>query len=141
MKFQNAMFGVIAFVGIIGGIGWGIKNYIFYQKSVKAVGTVISIAHNSYYDTKAHTMRCYDYPLIEFTANNGKKYRFYGSSSINMTGYEVDVVYDADNPVKAHEKSLTLWLYPLVTFFIGLVFMYVMYSNSKIERQIKRDME
>ncbi len=140
MKLQNAMFGVIAAIGILGGMGWGIKNYIFYQKSVPVVGTVISVAHNSYYDTRSHSMRYYDYPLIQFTANDGKKYKFYGTASINMTGYDVDVLYQKDDPSKASENSLIIWLYPLVVFFVGLIFMYVTYVNVNAGRQIKREM-
>ncbi len=143
MKLFNyiLLFKILALAGIMGGMGWAVKNYLFYQKSIPAVGTVIKIAHSSYYDTKSHVMRNFYYPLIEFTANDGKKYQFYGSSSINMTGYDVDILYQAGHPEKAHVRDLTLWLYPSVTFFIGLIFMYVTYFNLKMERQMKRDIE
>ncbi|MGB4774764.1 MAG: DUF3592 domain-containing protein [Daejeonella sp.] len=139
MRFfnYNLLFVLLAAAGIVGGIGWGVKNYLFYQNSLPATGTVIKVAHMSRYDSQTHSNKYYDYPLIEFTAKDGNQYRFFGRSSISATGYKVEVLYSADDPQKAYVKDLTLWLYPVIALFIGLVFSYSTSSNLKAEREAR----
>jgi hypothetical protein len=124
------LFGVIGLVMFSVGVGWGWKRYGLLKEGVRVSGTVIEIEESVSTTTKDGrqiTSISY-YPVVEFSAHDGRKYKLKGStgegSSSYFVGSEVDVIYRKSRPQEAQIADFSqFWLGPLGVGLFGFVFL------------------
>ncbi|MEV8314620.1 DUF3592 domain-containing protein [Streptomyces sp. NPDC059900] len=127
---QWVTFGAIAFGSLFLAIGliltWVSVSYL--ASGERARGTVVSMEWRS--DGGSGKRRANDgptaYPVVQFTAADGKSRTFEGSTGSNPPAYDlmerVEVLYRADSPGDARINSFTsMWLLPLIFGGIGLL--------------------
>jgi len=124
---------LLGWVALIGGFAWGIRNYYIYRDAVETEGTVVEVyTYNNWVGIKPYSKTSKSWPIIEFTASNGKKYRFEGHLSTGALGYKETVLYSVSNPKYATVSSFSyLWLPSVVSCFIGLVFILIARQNRQ----------
>ncbi|MEU6678960.1 DUF3592 domain-containing protein [Streptomyces sp. NPDC046853] len=127
---QWVTFGAIAFGSlflVIGLILTGV-SVSYLASGERARGTVVSMEWRN--DGSSGKRRANDgptaYPVVQFTAADGKSRTFEDSMGSNPPAYDlmerVEVLYRADSPEDARINSFTsLWLLPLIFSGIGLL--------------------
>lgn len=139
--YRNASF--VGFVLMLFGlviVGYGayhLKDYWnLEENAVRTTGTVIEIGNNG---------PMYKFPIIEFTAQDGKTYRFKRDLELNMDffdytiGQTVNVIYDTSNPNNArldqfwdkHFLHIFLGGFGVFLFLFGWIFRRIMLGKAK----------
>ncbi|MCO7225940.1 DUF3592 domain-containing protein [Pleionea sp. CnH1-48] len=95
------------------------KTYQFVEFSVRTQGVVVEHikAHRGYAVT----------PLVEFHSDSGEKIRFQAGAASSPPAFDIGekvlVIYPYHQPDNANIDSFrTLWVGPLVPFFLGICF-------------------
>jgi hypothetical protein len=125
-------FGGIGLTCLIVGIVWGSRRYTLWQEGIRVTGTVVDVyeSHSTRTDNGRTTETTSIYPIAEFTARDGKTYRFKGSTGMSSPDFVIgdkrEVIYSPLNPAVAQFSSFTqFWLGPLGIGLFGLVFLLV----------------
>jgi hypothetical protein len=112
----------------------GISSFVNLQKLSKeqsADGVVVDVVkHRQYIDQQDDIYDDYYFPVVRFTASDGKTRELEmseGSSSQEYeAGNEVTVLYDAEHPLDARVKSAgssaLMWILPGITGILGICF-------------------
>lgn len=136
MVYSKTVFSIpllVGWVALSGGFAWGVRNYILYRDAIETEGRVVEVyTYHNWIGIKPYSKTSKSWPIIEFTASNGKKYRFKGHQSTGTVGYKETVLYSAANPQNATVSSFSyLWLPSVVSCFIGLVFIFTARQNKQ----------
>lgn len=124
------MFGSVGLTMFSLGLGWGTKRYLLMKNGVRTTGTVVEIdesASTTSQSGRTISSRSY-YPHVEFTAEDGKTYKFRGSTGSGLPEYEkgakVELFYQRDNPWVAQVYDFEqFWLGPLAIGLFGFLFL------------------
>ena len=102
------------------------------MKERSAPGQVVDVVvRREYENVQDRIVRDYYYPVVKFTADDGRSRTLQmstGSSSPDYEkGDEVTVLYDPQHPLDARIKSLgssaVMWILPVITGILGLSFL------------------
>ena len=124
------LFGTIGLTCFIAGIIWGARRFALWRDGVRTTGLVVDIyeSHSSSTENgRTYTTTSY-YPVAEFTAQDGKTYRFKGSTGSSAQEYEkgsrVNVLYNRADPSVAQIGDFEqFWLGPLCVGIFGFLFL------------------
>lgn len=132
--FRNPFAGIVAGpILAIGGVAmafFGWQGYTstktFMVNAEQARGTVVEVAARSGTDSSGNPT-IYFYPVVEFTAADGRAVRYQSSVGSSrpsqQVGQAVEIVYNPANPQDARVNSFTeVWLWPVVLLGMGAVF-------------------
>lgn len=103
---------------------------ILKEKSAPGVVTDM-VMKRDYVNEQDHITQDYYFPVVQFTAQDGKRRNVQmdtGSSSPEYEkGDEVTVRYDPDHPLQARidsfDSSAIMWILPSITGILGVVFL------------------
>jgi hypothetical protein len=119
---------VFVAIGVL-ALAWGaidlVRTVHFVRTAEHATGTVVDVSREIDDDGDE-----FFYPVVRFTTAEGKEFEFKSDSGSNpashSNGDEVDVLYDPDDPDDAQLSGFfDLWLFTIVPFGIGVVFLVV----------------
>lgn len=123
--------GVAALMLLIAGIA-SVGNILKISREKSAPGRVVEvIERRQYVNEQDRIVETYYYPVVGFTASDGRRRSVQmseGSSSPQYeTGDEVTVLYDMGHPLEARIKSFgssaLMWILPGITGILGLAFL------------------
>jgi hypothetical protein len=122
-----AIFGSVGLIAFVTGCVWGYQRFMLYRDGVSAQGIVVENRQSRSKDSDGNTSDSY-YPVVEFDAQGGTKYRFTGSTGSSVADYEVgakvSVRYDPHNPSSAQITDFAqFWLGPLGVGIFGFFFL------------------
>ncbi len=137
------IFGVIGAAMLTGGIIYALNTNALIKRAALAQGTVISLEkatrfeRDPYYNSSAGRQsvagRTYSssvyHPMVQFTANSGKRIVFRTKSASNPPEYnpgdKVTVLYDPANPADDPKIAsfLELWFTSVILSGLGLAFL------------------
>jgi hypothetical protein len=125
--FALAMFGSVGLIAFIAGCVMGYQRFMLYHDGVPTQGVIVENTQSRSKDSDGNMHTSY-YPVVEFTVQNGEKYRFTGSTGSDApdyrTGAKVDVRYDPRNPSSAQISDFAqFWLAPLGVGIFGFLFL------------------
>lgn len=121
----------------------GISSFVNLQKLSReqsADGVVVDVVkHRQYIDEQDEIYDDFYFPVVRFTASDGKTRELEmseGSSSQEYErGNEVTVLYDSEHPLDARIKSFgssaLMWVLPGITGILGIVFGGAVWMVSK----------
>ena len=121
----------------------GISSFVNLQKlsiEQSADGVVVDVVkHRQYIDEQDEIYDDFYFPVVRFTASDGKTRELEmseGSSSQEYErGNEVTVLYDSEHPLDARIKSFgssaLMWVLPGITGILGIVFGGAVWMVSK----------
>jgi len=111
------------------------------SREESAAGYVVEvIERREYVNEQDRIVREYYYPVVEFTASDGRRRSVQmteGSSApSHEVGDQVTVLYDPDHPLEARIKSIgsyaLLWVLPGITGLLGLGFLGAVIAVRKL---------
>jgi hypothetical protein len=119
------LFFAVGVVALLVGLVTLVFTVRFIQRAEHATGTVIELSRETDSDGEVTF-----YPVVRFETAEGREIEFKSSSGSSppshSEGDRVDVLYDPDDP---HDARLSgffdLWLFPIVGFALGVVFIVV----------------
>jgi hypothetical protein len=123
--------GVAALMLLIAGIA-SFNNILKISREASAPGRVVEvIERREYVNEQDRIIETYYYPVVEFTASDGKRRSVQmseGSSSPQYeAGDEVTVLYNPNRPLDARIKSFgssaLMWVLPGITGILGVAFL------------------
>lgn len=123
--------GVAALMLLIAGIA-SARNILQLSREQSAPGTVVEvIERRQYLNEQDRIIETYYYPVVEFTASDGRRRSVQmseGSSTPHYeAGEEVTVLYDPQHPLDARIKSFgssaLMWVLPGITGILGAAFL------------------
>ena len=123
--------GVAILMLLIAAVATG-SNLISISKEKSAPGHVLDVVmRREYINQQDHITQDYYYPVVEFTADDGRRRSVQmdtGSSSPEYEkGNEVTVRYDPAHPLQARidsfGSSALMWILPGITGILGLAFL------------------
>ncbi len=124
------LFGAFGLAAFVAGIAWGAKRIALIRGGLRTKGSVVEIYEStstSNENGRSVSSTSY-YPVVEFTAKDGRNYRFRGSTGSGAAEYEkgavVNIVYDPANPSVAQITDFEqFWLGPLCISLFGFLFL------------------
>jgi hypothetical protein len=131
---ENTILWIFSGVAVLMLLIAGIASFINLQKLSKeqsANGMVVDVVkHRQYIDQQDDIYDDYYFPVVRFTASDGKTRELEmseGSSSQEYeAGNEVTVLYDSEHPLDARVKSAgssaLMWILPGITGILGICF-------------------
>ncbi len=140
---EKVILSVFTGVSVIMLLVAGISSFLNIQKIAKeesADGRVVDVVkHREYIDQQDDVYNDYYFPVVRFTASDGKTREVQmseGSSSQEYeAGNEVIVRYDPDHPLDARIKSAgssaLMWILPGITGILGICFGGAVYMVRK----------
>ena len=132
--FENLILGIFLGVAVIMLLVAGISSYGNIRKLSRedsADGVVVDvIKRREYINEQDRVYDDYYFPVIQFTASDGKSRQVElsegSSSQIYERGTKVTVLYDSEHPLNARIKStgssMLMWVLPGITSILGIVF-------------------
>lgn len=123
--------GVAALMLLIAGIA-SFNNILKLSREESAPGRVVEVVEQrQYVNEQDRIIETYYFPVVEFTASDGKRRSVQmneGSSSPQYeTGDEVIVLYNPQRPLEARIKSFgssaLMWVLPGITGILGAAFL------------------
>lgn len=132
--FENLILGIFLGVAVIMLLVAGISSYGNIRKLSRedsADGVVVDvIKRREYVNEQDRVYDDYYFPVIQFTASDGKSRQVElsegSSSQIYERGTKVTVLYDSEHPLTARIKStgssMLMWVLPGITSILGIVF-------------------
>ncbi|MCQ3935756.1 MAG: hypothetical protein DPW18_01790 [Chloroflexi bacterium] len=132
--------GVAALMLIIAGFSsWSAISKIGREESAPGV-VVEMVKQREYINEQDRIVRDYYYPVVEFTARDGKR-RTVQITEGNQTpqyeiGEEVTVLYNPEKPLDARIQSFgssaLMWILPGITGILGLAFLIAVIAVRKL---------
>lgn len=123
-KTKKVALGVVGVILIGVSAAISFSKYQFINRATKAEGTIINIVERRSSDSNNSTYA----PVVTFRTNN-LEHTFTSSvstSSRPLIGEKVTVLYDPADPNDAAIDSVTtLWFFPLIVGFMGLIFLMI----------------
>jgi len=131
---ENIILWIFSGVAVLMLLIAGISSFLNLQKISKeesADGMVVDVVkHRQYIDEQDDVYDDYYFPVVRFTASDGKTRELEmseGSSSQEYeAGNEVTVLYDPEHPLDARIKSVgssgLMWILPGITGILGICF-------------------
>ncbi|HEY0720872.1 MAG TPA: DUF3592 domain-containing protein [Gammaproteobacteria bacterium] len=122
------IFGGIGVAAFLGGSVWAYKRYTLYSNGAHTEGVVVknfeSVTSDG--DSSQRSTSISYYPVVEFTAQNGVKVNFHGSTGSSVPDFEVGarvaVIYDPHNPSSAQIDDFSqMWLGPVAIVVVGVI--------------------
>ncbi|MEP0804437.1 MAG: DUF3592 domain-containing protein [Chloroflexota bacterium] len=132
--------GVAALMLLIAGIA-SFNNILKISREASAPGRVVEvIERREYVNEQDRIIETYYYPVVEFTASDGKRRSVQmseGSSSRQYeAGDEVTVLYNPNRPLDARIKSFgssaLMWVLPGITGILGVAFLGAVVAVRKL---------
>ncbi|GAB4458035.1 MAG: hypothetical protein Kow0070_11090 [Anaerolineales bacterium] len=132
--------GVAVLMLLIAGIA-SFNNILKISREASAPGRVVEvIERRQYVNEQDRIVETYYYPVVEFTASDGKRRSVQmseGSSSPQYeAGDEVTVLYNPDHPLDARIKSFgssaLMWVLPGITGILGVAFLGAVVAVRKL---------
>ena len=123
--------GVAALMLLIAGIA-SYNNILKLSREASAPGRVVEVVEQrQYVNEQDRIIETYYYPVVEFTASDGKRRSVQMSEGSSLPEYEagdeVTVLYNPDRPLDARIKSFgssaLMWVLPGITGILGLAFL------------------
>src|SRR5512139_174401 len=123
--------GVAILMLLIAGIS-SVNNIKRVNREESAPGRVTDVKmERSYVNEKDRVVEEIYYPVVEFTASDGRRRNIQMSEGSSPPSYEVGdevtVLYEPDHPIDARIKSLSstilMWILPGITGIIGIGFL------------------
>lgn len=127
----------------------GVSTFFNIRKisaEIKAPGLVVEvISERRYLNEQDRIVQEYYFPVVQFTANDGKTRNLKmseGSSSPDYeAGDEVIVRYNPERPLEARIQSFgssaLMWILPVITGFLGTTFLGAVQLLEKFMRDEK----
>lgn len=140
---ENIILWIFSGVAVLMLLIAGISSFVNLQKLSKeqsADGVVVDVVkHRQYIDEIDDVYDDFYFPVVRFTASDGKTRELEmseGSSSQEYErGNEVTVLYDSEHPLDARIKSFgssaLMWVLPGITGILGIVFGGAVWMVSK----------
>ena len=131
---EKILLGIFSGVAVLMLLIAGISSYFAIQKISKeesAPGRIADVVvRKEYINEQDRITRDFYYPVIEFTASDGKKRTVQineGSDSpYYEKGDEITVLYDPEHPLDARIQSAgsnaLMWILPAITGILGIAF-------------------
>jgi len=135
--------GVAVLMLLIAGIA-SFNNILMITREESATGRVVEMTERRLYvNEQDRVVEEYYYPVVEFSANDGKRRSVQlneGSSSPQYeVGDEVEVLYDPKHPLDARIKSFgssaLMWILPGITGILGIAFLGAVIAVRKLMPQ------
>lgn len=122
--------GIAALMLLIAGIS-SFSAISKMSREASAPGVVVEILEKQYVDDETDVISTYYYPVVEFTARDGKSRSVQMSEGSNVpsheVGEEVTVLYEPEHPLKARIKSAEstalMFILPGITGILGIGFL------------------
>ncbi|GAB3999940.1 hypothetical protein GCM10028807_51590 [Spirosoma daeguense] len=133
MKFKR-IFSLLAFLvggGLLVGCWYSYSDTRHWlSTATKTQGEVANLRQQTSYDRKKRRDKTMYYPVIRFMSPSGENIEFESNVGSSPPSYDVgervDVYYQQARPTDARTGDfLELWLLPLVSGFIGAVFVII----------------
>jgi succinate dehydrogenase hydrophobic anchor subunit len=131
---EKILLGIFSGVAVLMLLIAGISSYFAIQKISKEESTPGRIAdvvvRKEYINEQDRITRDFYYPVIEFTASDGKKRTVQISEGSDSPYYEkgdeITVLYDPEHPLDARIQSAgsnaLMWILPAITGILGIAF-------------------
>lgn len=131
---EKILLGIFSGVAILMLLIAGISSYFAIQKISKeesAPGRIADVVvRKEYINEQDRITRDFYYPVIEFTASDGKKRTVQISEGSDSPYYEkgdeITVLYDPEHPLDARIQSAgsnaLMWILPAITGILGIAF-------------------
>ena len=131
---EKILLGIFSGVAVLMLLIAGISSYFAIQKISKeesAPGRIADVVvRKEYINEQDRITRDFYYPVIEFTASDGKKRTVQISEGSDSPYYEkgdeITVLYDPEHPLDARIKSASsnalMWVLPSITGILGIAF-------------------
>ena len=131
---EKILLGIFSGVAVLMLLIAGISSYFAIQKISKeesAPGRIADVVvRKEYINEQDRITRDFYYPVIEFTASDGKKRRVQISEGSDSPYYEkgdeITVLYDPEHPLDARIQSAgsnaLMWILPAITGILGIAF-------------------
>lgn len=132
--------GIAALMLLIAGIA-SYNTILTISREKSAPGRVVEvIERRQYINEQDRIVETYYYPVVEFTASDGKRHSVQmseGSSSPEYeAGDEVTVLYNPQSPLDARIKSFgssaLMWILPGITGILGVAFLGAVVAVRKL---------
>lgn len=142
-KMESIILWIFSGVAVLMLLIAGISSFFNLQKLSReqsADGVVVDVVkHRQYIDEQDEVYDDYYFPIVRFTASDGKTRELemsVGSSSQEYeAGNKVTVLYDSDRPLDARVKSvgssMLMWILPGITGILGIAFGGAVWMVSK----------
>ena len=131
---EKILLGIFSGVAVLMLLIAGISSYFAIQKISKeesAPGRIADVVvRKEYINEQDRITRDFYYPVIEFTASDGKKRTVQISEGSDSPYYEkgdeITVLYNPEHPLDARIKSTgsnaLIWILPAITGILGIAF-------------------
>ena len=131
---EKILLGIFSGVAVLMLLIAGISSYFAIQKISKeesAPGRIADVVvRKEYINEQDRITRDFYYPVIEFTASDGKKRTVQISEGSDSPYYEkgdeITVLYDPEHPLDARIQSAgsnaLMWILPAITGILGIAF-------------------
>jgi hypothetical protein len=133
--------GVAVLMLLIAGIA-SANNILKINREKSAPGVVVDMTKRLEYDEQDFNRVIGEtyYPIVEFTANDGKRREVQLSEGSFPPAYEigdeVTVLYEPDHPLDARIKSFgssaLMWILPGITGLLGVAFLGAVFAVRKL---------
>jgi len=143
LTFMSIIFLLLGLGFLVGSVKVAFDKYQFSQIASIASGTVIDLVPVKTRDRETRRTQTTYAALVQFTAQNGKTYKFRTTSSSNPPSYrrleQVSVLYEAANPEFAFIKDWHFYSLPIFLGIFGLAFtgagLIVMWLKASIKNE------
>jgi flagellar basal body-associated protein FliL len=142
-KMESIILWIFSGVAVLMLLIAGISSFFNLQKLSKeqsADGVVVDVVkHRQYIDEQDDVYDDYYFPVVRFTASDGKTRELEMSEGSSSQEYEagnkVTVLYNPDHPLDARVKSvgssMLMWILPGITGILGVAFGGAVWMVSK----------
>lgn len=132
--------GVAILMLLIAGIS-SVNNIRKINREESAPGRVTDVKmERSYVNEEDRVVEEFYYPVVEFTASDGRRRNIQMSEGSSPPSYEVGeevtVLYEPDHPIDARIQSLSstilMWILPGITGIIGIGFLIAVLAAARV---------
>lgn len=132
--------GVAILMLLIAGIS-SVNNIRKVNREESAPGVVTDVKmERSYVNEEDRVVEEFYYPVVEFTASDGRRRNIQMSEGSSPPSYEVGeevtVLYEPDHPIDARIQSLSstilMWILPGITGIIGIGFLIAVLAAARV---------
>jgi hypothetical protein len=132
--------GVAILMLLIAGIS-SVNNIRKINREESAPGRVTDVKmERSYVNEEDRVVEEFYYPVVEFTASDGRRRNIQLSEGSSPPSYEVGdevtVLYEPDRPIDARIKSMSssigMWILPGITGIIGIGFLIAVLAVARV---------
>jgi hypothetical protein len=136
----TAFSGIAALMLFIAGIA-SARNILQISREQSAPARVVEvIERRQYLNEQDRIIQTYYYPVVEFTASDGRRRSVQVSEGASIPEYEVGdevtVLYEPQNPldvrIKSFGSSALMWVLPGITGILGVGFLVAVIAVQKL---------